>query len=77
MEEQIYTFWESLDTSPNYIIGIAYFVMTVLVELPVVYFGIKKNVKNKRMFIFTVIGSNIITTVLTAITERIICVGSW
>lgn len=61
---------------PFYIVGIIYLCITILVETPIVYVGLKKYDKNKRLLL-TIIISNIITTGIVAITERMLCIGHW
>lgn len=61
---------------PFYIVGIIYLCITILVETPIVYVLLKKDDKNKRLLL-TIIISNIITTGIVAITERVLCIGNW
>ena len=54
-----------------------FLIMTLAVELPVVYKVMKKHVQNKRMLLWTIIGSNTVTTIMVAIIERMITEGAW
>ena len=74
---QLYSFEETLEHSPFYIVGLVYLIMTLAVELPTVYFALKKSTPDMKKLLYSIIGSNILTTVITAIIERIICAGSW
>ena len=74
---QPYSFEETLEHSPFYIVGLVYLIMTLVVELPIVYFALKKSTPNAKKLLYSIIGSNILTTVLTAIVERVFCSGSW
>lgn len=75
--EQRFPFENYLDNWPSYTVGIIFCVVTILIELPVVYFSLRKEADSNKKFIITVVVSNIVTTVLVAITERIFCVGRW
>lgn len=70
-------FEKYLDHWPSYTVGIIYGIMTVVIELPVVYNALKKNAVSKKKLIFVIICVNIVTTLLVAITERIFCQGQW
>lgn len=62
---------------PYYIIGLSYLILTCLVEFPIIYLALRKNVSNKKKLICTIILINVLTTILIAILERIITQGSW
>ena len=72
-----YTFEMFIENTPSYTIGVLYYITTILIELPVVYFSLRKNAVSGKKFIITIIVSNIVTTILVAIIERIFCVGRW
>lgn len=73
----LYTFEQTLEHTPFYIVGITYLFITLAVEIPTVYFTLKKSSPNPQKLLFTIIGVNVLTTILTAIIERIFCTGSW
>ncbi len=73
----LYTFEQTLEHSPFYIVGVVYLIITLIVEIPTVYFGLKKTSCNSKKLLFTVISANVVTTVLTAIMERTLCKGAW
>ena len=75
MPHSIYNFSMMLDRGPHYIVGIAYLVLTLIVEFPVVYFSVKKDAKKQQGLIKGIIISNIITTIFTALVEHILCRG--
>ena len=75
--DAIYTYEQMLEHTPFYTVGIAYLLVTLAVEVPTVYFALKKSAQNKRILLFTVIGANVLTTVSTAIVERVFCTGTW
>ncbi len=72
-----YTFSQALEHVPLYTIGIVYLIATLLIELPVVYVALRKHTDNAKRLIFVTIGANVVTTVFTALVERIFCRGSW
>ncbi len=72
-----YTFEMTMENLPFYTIGFLYYIITILVELPVVCFSLLKYTSSTKKFIITVIGSNIVTTILVAVIERLVCVGHW
>ncbi len=74
---QIYSFFEMIDHTPMFTIGTVYLVMTITIELPVVYFCLHKNIKNKKRLLITTIGINTLTTIMVAVVERIVCLGHW
>lgn len=77
LTEQNYTFEETLEHMPVYIVGVAYLLTTLLVEVPIMYGTLVKYADNGKKLIFTVIGVNILTTGLTALAERVFCQGMW
>ncbi len=66
-----------LENWPSYTVGILFCIATVLIELPIVYFSLRKNAVSRKKFVITIIIINIVTTILVAIIERIFCVGRW
>lgn len=68
---------ESVSYGPYYIVLTGYLLLTLLMELPVVYFLLEKNTLNKKRLKFSIIISNIVTTLVIAIVERVICLGHW
>ena len=51
--------------------------MTIVVEMPVVYGCLKKYAKDRKYLIGVIVGSNVVTTLITAAAERILCWGKW
>lgn len=66
-----------LEHWPSYTVGVLFCIVTILIEFPIVYFSFRKNETSNKRFIFTIVISNIVTTVLVAIIERIFCIGRW
>ncbi len=73
----IFPYEKYLEHWPSYTVGALFCIVTILIELPVVYFSLRKHAPSRRRFVITIIVSNIVTTILVAITERIFCVGRW
>lgn len=66
-----------LESGPFYTVGAAFLFLTVAVELPFIYFWLKKDVKNKKLLVLTTVMANIVTTVMVAVAERVLCEGHW
>lgn len=73
--DNVYGSIELLERGPFYTVGIGFLFMTIIIELPIVYFSFRKSVKNKKLLIATIIGANVVTTALVAIVERVMCHG--
>lgn len=71
------TFQDVLNAGPVYIVSVMFLIMTLAVELPVVYKVLKKHVQNKKLLLWTIIGTNTVTTIMVAIVERMITEGAW
>lgn len=72
-----YGFEKTLNNTPFYNIGIAYLMMTLIVELPVVCSVLEPDTPNKKRLIITVTAVNVVTTVVTFFLERALCHGVW
>ena len=66
-----------MEKGPSYIVGLEYLFFTLIIEVPIVYNFFKKNCENKIKLLTVIVMANVITTVLVAVLERIICVGHW
>ena len=75
--DNLYPFREFVENMPVYTVGVSYLVMTLAVELPLVYFSLRKDAGNKRKLLLAIVGANVVTTVLTAVAERVFCAGTW
>jgi len=62
---------------PSYIIGIGFLIMTLFIEVPIIYISLKSFAQNKKQLITVIIVVNIITTAAVAVTERIAYKGQW
>jgi hypothetical protein len=71
-----YDFERFLNHTPRYIVGLTYGILTLAVELPVLYRAFKHRVSEKKL-VSTIIAVNVITTALVFVIERIVCQGTW
>lgn len=72
-----YNLLAAFNKGPYYMVLTGYLVLTIIVELPTVYFLLKKNANGKLGLILSILASNIVTTLLVAVCERQICIGRW
>ena len=70
-------FDDVLNAGPNYIVGFGFVVLTLLIEIPVIYNLLKKHVDSKKKLLWVVVGSNIVTTAMVAVIERMVTDGYW
>lgn len=67
----------AFNKGPFYIVLSGYLILTVIVELPVVYIFLREKSASKRNLFLSILLSNTATTLLVAVLERIICIGRW
>ena len=70
-------FDDMLNAGPNYIVGAGFVILTLVLEIPIVYNLLKKHVDSKKKLLWSIIGSNIVTTAMVAVIERIVTDGYW
>ena len=75
--ETLYTVEEMLEKWPTYTVGLSFLIMTLACEMPIVYNILKKDTEQRKKLFLVIIGSNLLTTVLTAVVERTLCYGRW
>lgn len=68
---------DAFASGPYYIVGLGYFIFTIVLEFPIVYKGLKKEIENKRRSIWVICMANVITTIMVGFIERILCYGQW
>ena len=73
----LYTFEQMLEHQPIYNVGLLYLIITLAVEIPIVYFSLKKSAPNPKKMMLTVLLCNVATTILTAVIENTVCKGIW
>lgn len=71
------TFEHILDSGPHYIVSGVFLMLTIIIEMPIVYNALKKQVQDRKVLKVVIIVSNIITTAGVAIVERLITEGYW
>ncbi|MCQ2547002.1 MAG: hypothetical protein MJ161_05585 [Clostridia bacterium] len=64
-----------LNSGPYYIVSAFFLSLTIGLEFPIIYNSLKKHVDNKKKLLCTIIGANIVTTVMVAVIERIVTDG--
>lgn len=77
MYGEYYGLKHSIDHGPFYTVGIAFLVMTLIAELPVVYLSLRKKAEDKKVLAISIVIINVLTTVAVALTERLLCRGEW
>ncbi len=66
-----------LNHGPFYTVGAFFLILTLLAEVPFIYFWLRKGTENKKKLIVTTLIANVVTTALVAIIERTLCKGHW
>ncbi len=78
LEDPVYPrFDDVLDAGPNYIVGFGFVMLTLLIEIPVVYNLLKRHVDSKKRLLWAMVGSNTATTAMVAVIERMVTNGYW
>ena len=70
-------FDDMLNAGPNYIVGAGFVILTLVIEIPIVYNLLKKHVDSKKRLLWSIVGSNIVTTAMVAVIERMVTDGYW
>ena len=70
-------FDDVLNAGPNYIVGFGFVMLTLLIEIPVIYNLLKKHVDSKKKLLWAIVGSNTVTTAMVAVIERMVTNGYW
>lgn len=76
-ERNGFGFEKYLDHAPSYIVGTVYGLLTVAVELPIVYNALKKDAPDRKKLLVTTVAVNVVTTVIVACFERVFCQARW
>lgn len=74
---QGFGFDKYLNHAPSFIVGLGFLLLTLIVELPLVYCSLKPKDTPNRRLLYTIIGANVVTTALVAIVEQTLCRGHW
>ncbi|MCL1890439.1 MAG: hypothetical protein FWG00_00155 [Coriobacteriia bacterium] len=71
------SFGQFADKMPCSFVGLGYLVLTLVVEVPLVYFFLKNRVSNKKKLLLVVVLANIATTLLVAVVQHLFLPGTW
>ena len=52
-------------------------ILTLVLEIPIVYNLLKKHADSKKKLLWSIVGSNIVTTAMVAVIERMVTDGYW
>jgi hypothetical protein len=70
--------WRSaFDSGPYYMVLFGYLFLTLLAEIPIVYYCLCKKVDNKKRLLYSIISVNVVTTLIVGCLERLLCRGQW
>lgn len=69
--------FDAFDAGPYYIIRLGYLILTLAVEVPIVRHVLKQYTDKPKNLLNSVIIANVVTTVMVAVMERILCRGQW
>jgi DNA integrity scanning protein DisA with diadenylate cyclase activity len=75
--DDMYYLKQTLNKLPIYIINTGYLIITIIIEIPIVYNMLKGNADSKKKLIISTMVVNIVTTLATVIIEHIKYRGSW
>lgn len=67
----------AFNKGPYYMVLTGYLLLTLLVEVPVVFLLLKNNTDKKGRLLVSILAANVLTTALVAVLERILCMGQW
>lgn len=72
-------FSDMIENDHIYTVSVLYFLLTILAEAPIVYFVLRKDagIHCTKRLLTSIVFSNLVTTIMVAVIERIICQGSW
>ena len=72
-----YTLSQIISRGPYYTVGAVFLLLTIIIELPIVYLLLKKDADNKKKLAVCILVANVVTTALVALVERTLCYGRW
>ena len=72
-----FSLFAAFNKGPYYMVLSGFLLLTVVIELPLVYFLLKDHTTTKKSLFVSILLSNIATTVIVAGLERLICIGRW
>lgn len=66
-----------LSKTPHYQVTMLFLLLTLLLEIPVLYLLLRKRVPSPKRLLLTAGGANAVTTMICAVLERTLCRGQW
>ena len=72
-----FSVFAAFEKGPYYMILFGYLVLTLCVELPVVYLLLRRDTSDQKSLGKAIVLANTATTLLVAVLERLICRGTW
>ncbi|MBQ7736985.1 MAG: hypothetical protein IJT62_04030 [Oscillospiraceae bacterium] len=69
------TYSNFMEHWPVFTVGILYTIMTLAVEVPVVYKALKRDIEKHKRLLWVIVASNLVTTLLTYFCEHYFCYG--
>lgn len=72
-----FSIFAAFNKGPYYMVLSGFLLLTVVIELPLVYFLLREYTSSKKSLLVSILMSNIATTVIVAGLERLICIGRW
>lgn len=69
--------YDAFHKGPYYIVLSSYLILTLLIEVPLVYYLMKKHSQRKKQLLIAIISANVVTTFIVAIVERMLFYGQW
>jgi hypothetical protein len=68
---------EWVSAGPVYNVGLAFLLITCIVEIPIVYLVLNTDVTKQKRLLLTILAVNVISTLAVFIIERTLCKGYW
>lgn len=67
----------AFEKGPYYIVLTGYLFLTLIIEIPFVYHFLRNECENKKRLLISILSVNVVTTIIVAVMERILCRGQW
>lgn len=72
-----FTIADFIEMGPYYNVGALFLIVTIAVEVPLVYLGLRRNTQSRPRLALAIFASNVLTTAAVAVTERLASYGRW
>lgn len=70
-------FYAAFDRGPYYIVMTGFLVLTLVAEMPIIYFSLRRDCRRPRLLPAVIVAANLVTTLGVALVERQLCQGRW